>query len=34
MSAGCIVHPTDFSETAQAAEAQALSLARARGASS
>ena len=32
MSSGCIVHPTDFSETAQAAEAQAVGLARALGA--
>jgi nucleotide-binding universal stress UspA family protein len=32
MSATCIIHPTDFSETAQAAEAQAVSLARALGA--
>ena len=32
MSVGCILHPTDFSETAQAAEAQALGLARALGA--
>ena len=32
MSTGCIIHPTDFSETAQAAEAQALAMARALGA--
>lgn len=31
MSATCILHPTDFSETAQAAEGQALALARALG---
>jgi nucleotide-binding universal stress UspA family protein len=29
MSAECIIHPTDFSETAQAAEAEAIRLARA-----
>ena len=29
MSTGCIIHPTDFTETAQAAEAQALAMARA-----
>jgi nucleotide-binding universal stress UspA family protein len=29
MSSGCILHPTDFSETAQAAEAQAVAMARA-----
>lgn len=29
MSTGCIIHPTDFSETAQAAEAEAIRLARA-----
>jgi nucleotide-binding universal stress UspA family protein len=32
MSAGCIVHPTDFSDTAQTAEGQALMMARALGA--
>jgi nucleotide-binding universal stress UspA family protein len=32
MSAGCVIHPTDFSETAQAAEAQAVVMARALGA--
>ena len=31
MSAGCVIHPTDFSKTAQAAEAQAVVMARALG---
>jgi universal stress protein A len=32
MTTGCILHPTDFSETALTAEAQAIAMARALGA--